>query len=224
MFMVKTMRVEKDKKLRKRIGIDLDDILFPFNRHFLIYRNKKHNTNYKEEDIFSFYYEDVFNMTTEEVIKELDDFYKTKEYEKIKPVENSYRVLSEIKKTHDLVIVTARPEYLFEKTKKWLNKNFKNIFSDVIFTNQSSLLDQKRNKAEVCVERNIEILIEDNFDYAVDCAKNGIRVLLFNKPWNINKNIPEEYAGFIIRINDWNDVLIVYESTKRFSDFKKYSK
>ncbi|MGB9748404.1 MAG: 5' nucleotidase, NT5C type [Candidatus Woesearchaeota archaeon] len=203
---------QKDKRTRKKVGVDLDDILFPFNKHFLIYRNKKHNTNYTEK---------VFRMSTEDIMKEMDDFYKTREYEQIEPVEDAFKALSEIKKTHDLAIVTARPEYLVEKTNRWLNKYFKNIFSEVIFTNQQSLLNKKRSKAEVCIEKSIEILIEDNFEYVIDCAQKGIRVLLFNKPWNINFSAPKEYKEFIVKIDGWNDVLRVYKSTDKFSNFEK---
>ncbi|MEM2121158.1 MAG: hypothetical protein QXU20_00660 [Candidatus Woesearchaeota archaeon] len=212
------MRKNKNRIKRKKVGVDLDDTLFPFNKYFLIYRNKKHNTNYREDDIFSFYYEDVFNISTEEIMAEMDDFYKTREYEEVSPVKNSVKVLKEINKTHDLIIITARPYYLVEKTKKWLKKNFGDLFLEVIFTNLQSLSGEKKSKAEVCLEKNIEIFIEDNFEYALDCAKSGIKTLLFNKPWNKNFSTPKEYEDLIIRVNDWNDVLKIYKRTNNFSN------
>ncbi len=46
-------------------------------------------------------------------------------------------------------------------------------------------------------------MLEDNKDYAFNCAENGIRVILFDRSWNkdckINKNI--------IRIKSWEEAL-----------------
>ena len=40
-------------------------------------------------------------------------------------------------------------------------------------------------------------MVEDNADYALDCAKNGVRTFLLAKPWN------QKYEAFTFERNFW---------------------
>ena len=61
-----------------------------------------------------------------------------------------------------------------------------------------------------CLCRGVgaQILIDDNPDYAVDCAENGIEVLLFDLdnsyPWSKTQGGPEH--PLITRVHSWQEV------------------
>jgi 5'(3')-deoxyribonucleotidase len=60
------------KKLK--IGVDIDEILAPFNNNFIDFLNKKINTNYKVENFSSYNIEEETGHTKEEIHELLDEF------------------------------------------------------------------------------------------------------------------------------------------------------
>ena len=50
-------------------------------------------------------------------------------------------------------------------------------------------------------------MIEDNADYALDCAKKGIKTFLLDKPWN------HDYVKHknIRKVSDWNELIKLLE-------------
>lgn len=65
------------------------------------------------------------------------------------------------------------------------------------------------NKAEICLAEGIPILIEDHKDYSLSCAEKGIKVILFDKPWNRDF----EHDN-ITRVAGWNEALDVLNGGK----------
>ncbi len=49
----------------------------------------------------------------------------------------------------------------------------------------------------------IKIMIEDNPEYALDCAKNGIKTFLLDKPWNKNYSQHEN----LIKVKSWEEIV-----------------
>ena len=111
-------------------------------------------------------------------------------------VENS---LSE---NNNLYVITARPKEIADTTIRTISQHFPDIFLEVLFSNDFFNGSGSKKKSEVCKQFDVELLIEDNRDYALDCAKNGIKVLLLDKPWNKN------YFSHtnIIKVNDWYNI------------------
>jgi hypothetical protein len=58
----------------------------------------------------------------------------------------------------------------------------------VYFGNHFALEGASRKKSEICASIGAHVLIDDNVGYALDCASNGIDVLLFDwqgsYPWS----------------------------------------
>ena len=46
-------------------------------------------------------------------------------------------------------------------------------------------------------------MVDDSLEHALDCSENGIKVLLFNQPWNQNGELPKS----ITRVYNWKEVL-----------------
>ena len=88
----------------------------------------------------------------------------------------------------DLVVVTSRQHCIEEQTRQWLEAHFPGIFSEVHFGNHFALEGASRRKSEICRDVGAHVLVDDNPQYALDCAEAGVEVMLFDwerrYPWS----------------------------------------
>src|SRR5690606_39188480 len=97
----------------------------------------------------------------------------------------------------DLHVVTARHIDTKGDTIAWLEEHFPGHFKDIHFTFHNG---SRRPKSEICRLADLPTLIEDNGDYARECADSGINVLLMDHPWN--RTVPEGWK--IRRVQSWD--------------------
>ena len=89
--------------------------------------------------------------------------------------------IARLRNDHDLIIVTSRQLVIKEATLSWLHHNFpENTFESINFGNAFALSGEQRTKAEICLEHNCDILIDDNPKYVKECADVGIETLLYD--------------------------------------------
>ena len=82
------------------------------------------------------------------------------------------------------MVVTGRPSYTSLATHTLIEKHFPETFAAVYFTNAYIGTMPPRSKKEVCEMIRAEVLLEDHIDHALPCAEAGIKVILFDQPWN----------------------------------------
>ncbi len=83
---------------------------------------------------------------------------------------------------------------------QWLKRN--GIpYASLIVTNGRSKLKVIRE-----MDLNIAYFIEDRFEYAMEMAEAGIKVLLMEYPWNQNCGTHHN----IIRIKDWKEIRKIF--------------
>ena len=70
------------------------------------------------------------------------------------------------------------------------------------FANTHGASGIKYKKSELCAELGIGTLVEDDPRHAMDCASNGINVILFSYPWNKDLS-----ADNVFRALSWDDVI-----------------
>ena len=190
----------------KIIWVDLDEVLAETVDFCLKFNDYKiWNKSLKREDIIDYYIHQIkwfdidlqwaidwFNIPIANDIEKLE----------IQPVKWAVTRLLELKNDwNEIIIITARNEQkLADYTYKWLEKYYKWLIDEVIFTDHFT--DRHRHKWEVCRELWINSMIEDNFDYALDIAKNWIETYLLEKPWNKFK---QQKHKNLKRIQKWND-------------------
>ncbi len=186
------------------IGIDLDDVLANFNNGWLSYYNNKYQTNYKFSQINNYDLEKVFKTKKDVMIRRIKNFYRTKIFEELKPINGTKSVINKINKISTISVITSRPLWLEEKTKNWLNKHFGKKFDNIILSNQFGNKSMKNliTKAQICKDQNINIMIEDAPTYSISIAKTGTKVLLFDRPWN--RDIPN--GKNITRVKSWKEI------------------
>lgn len=165
---------EKDNK---KIGIDIDDTLFPFVNGLVTYLNKYTWKNIKFEEIHTF---DILSLW-EIKIEELKNIIKENNlYQDWIISNNILNTLSFlIDNNYEIIFITSRftyQNYNTEKyTKEWLknhNLNYKVYFS--------------KNKWKTCEELKIDYFIDDwlhNILNVLEISKET-KTFLIDKPWN----------------------------------------
>ncbi|MBI4155789.1 MAG: hypothetical protein HY507_00980 [Candidatus Zambryskibacteria bacterium] len=183
------------------IGFDLDDVLLNFQDTMRVYHNETYGTKDTLEDSRVWNLWERWNCTPEESVRRLKEFFEHPSHYNVVPLPGSVEAVQELKKNHTLVIVSAKPENLKQRTFEWLDKYFPNSFAKVIFT-RPHYDPNKRKKSEVCKELGIEVFIEDAPHNAEDVASAGIPVLLFDWPWN-QVPLPER----VTRVFSWPEII-----------------
>jgi uncharacterized HAD superfamily protein len=145
----------------------------------------------------------VLNVPKEEAEKIINDFYTTNYFKEIPPMANSSYALSEIKKQgHNLFVVTGRRYSLVEETKLWIEKHFPGIFSGIYHTNSYCSTGVRLLKSQMCIDINADSIVDDDMIHILDCASKGIKVLVYDHPWN-RKELPDNAVRFF----DWNEII-----------------
>ena len=133
---------------------------------------------------------------------------------KLKPIEDSSYYIKKLKEDgHKIYIITGRNngEYTNpnELTKEWLNK-YDIVYDKLIFTNAYD----KHAKTEVCLENNIDLMIEDSTRISLDLISNGIKVYTMNTRYNQKEQKLE-------RIVKWKEIYERRSKLNKKEDNKK---
>ena len=146
--------IEKSRKILK-IGVDIDDILASYNKHFIEWYNVKYNTNINFEDIYTFNLDQLVNVSKEEANKLIDTFSNSDDCKNLTPIEYSVEYISHLR-DFELISITSRAEHLRDITESWLEKYFPNIFKDVYFVTDKNY-NKIKSKGELAKELGVEI-------------------------------------------------------------------
>lgn len=186
-----------------RIGIDFDDVVADSGTALIEMHNKKHGAHFEKDDFKSYFFEETWGGPREERVKEIDEFFATDQLKKINPMAGSLEAMEILKeKGHELYIVTGRSHKDIEQTELWIEKHFPKAFAGVHYASVRNS-DERRKKSQICKELGIETFIDDNPDHALDLAAAGVKVFLFDQPWNRKQEMPEN----VERVSSWDDIV-----------------
>ncbi len=192
-----------EKGLKKlKIGIDLDECLAEFVWGFFNHHNDLYETKFTKRDIFCYNLWEVIGEKREETTKKILYFYQTDHFKELPIVPQSREVTRVLSENNELFVITARPNSLDYATNRFIDQNFHNRFLDLIFSNDF-FKNGKKKKSDICKNLGIEVMIEDHADYAFDCARNGIQVILLDKPWN---HFYFRHNN-LTKVSNWNECL-----------------
>ena len=166
------------------IWVDCDEVLSETTDE-LLKRSPLKEKWIKKSDITSYdlYEVEKIGLTKAEAIQAFNWFFDTPEYFQTQPVSGAYEKLYERKSAwHTLFIVTARNTPYEEKTREWVGTHFPWIFSDFLFMNIHT--KNEIPKSQLCKDRWIQILIDDNTFNIHDMNWVWIPWFLLDKPWN----------------------------------------
>ena len=187
----------------KKIGVDIDEVLASLIHELTNFYNSIYKTNFSFEDYHTYDLEDTWGGTKERSVKIVDNFYSSLFFRNIKPIDGSQKSIKVLSGKHDLIAITSRPNFMQRETESWIEKYFPRQIKKIICTGQYFLKQNKISKSDVCLEENAHIIIEDNYQTAFDCSKNGLVSFLLNKPWNKNSLS----GNGVVRVNSWKEIL-----------------
>ena len=183
-----------------KIGIDIDNVISNFNdellKEYLKHDKELRNTGIINEDVFIRY--GMFDWTE----KEETEFYKNNIERiaiKLKPIHRATETIKKLKEDgNEIIIISGRNnrEYNnpYKLTEEWLAK-YNIVYDKLILTNAYN----KEEKANVCKENNIDIMIEDSTQTAVNIEKIGTNVLFMNTRYNKNNENFE-------KVSNWKEI------------------
>jgi len=184
-----------------KIGIDIDNTITYTTEMIMSFAEvfgRQHGLNTVAEPGY-YYLEEALGWDK----KAADDFFDQflpEIYKNIRPKELAAEVMQELKKDHELILITSRNRRFHnveEVTADWLDRN--NIVYDRLILNTTDNM-HFFNKLEVCVKNDIEVMIEDHHEL-IRAISPVLPVIVFDYPYNrhlANDNI--------LRVSSWAEV------------------
>lgn len=193
-----------------RIGVDLDETLSQTFGPCLEYIRTKTGIPHGYDDLSDHNFWEIpgIPLTKEAALGFFAEFDRDHDpdHASILPVHGSVEAIGELKRRgYELHVITARGDNVRELTRLWISKHFPETFADVHFTNHYSSDEKKKPKSEVCRALGIGLMIEDNIDYALELADNGVRTILLERPWNRHRS---ESHAFVRKVKGWQEALL----------------
>lgn len=189
-----------------KIGIDLDGVVIDSEKLFRTYA-ELYDINYLNKDSLinkeAKKIQERYNWSEEEFL----DFAK-KYFVKISKESNIMpgfkKVYELLKPYNEFIVITARGNLIpgmIDDGKRILSEN------DIVFDKYywSSV-----NKEDVCIEENIDIMIDDDASIIKKCADKNIKTLYF-RDTGLKKL---EENKFITEINNWGEAYKILRKTK----------
>lgn len=174
------------------IGIDIDDTLIDTTKNFKDIIGKYDKTGEVEKHIEAILSGEI---PTENVRKFMNT-YLLEITKTIEIKENAVDVIRILKdKGHKIIFITSRNDEecdgLEDFTLEYLKEN--NVIYDSIFLNS-------RDKAQVCLRNNIDIMIDDSIKHCNNVASKGIETFLFTSTINKDKET------MLKRVDNWKQL------------------
>lgn len=194
-----------------KIGVDIDNVLSNFNEvlltDYINHDKELRNNGIINKDV---YIRKMFDWTEDEE----NQYYKenierlASLLQPIKDCSKYIKVLRE--KVYSIYIISGRNngEYSdpYKMTIEWLEK-YNIEYDKLILTNAYN----SEEKAKVCRENNISIMIDDSTRILTEVDKYGIKALLMDTPYNIEK------GNNLTRVQNWKEIyeyIINYKKEK----------
>ena len=187
-----------------RIGIDLDEVLAQFVHAFLDFHNHVYGTAYRFEDIFTFNMDEVWDIPKDVLHERFLEFYRSAYFTQIPTVTGAVDAIRALEQAHELFIITARPDRIREETMDWLDHHFPDVFSDEHVHFASNVFaNGNHRKGKICQALALDVMVEDNAEYAEECAPHVGTIFLIDSPWNQSESLPEN----VVRVQGWDQIV-----------------
>lgn len=189
------------------IAIDIDEVLSETTQSIIDYHNERFGTNLKLTDFTGQKFWQIWGGTRQEAIDKVRDFYKTDYFQDLPVVAGAKAAIAKLKEDHELHVVTGRPFHIQNETHEWIHKHFPNTFKDIHMANHYAMSGESRLKSEICNEHGIEAIVEDSYEYAMDCVSAERKVYLMKYPWNQHQALVPN----IHHVDSWEDIMNHFE-------------
>ena len=172
-----------------KLGFDIDGVISDFVGSFVRIVKKHYSLTLTEADIYCHDLNLVLGISKQERNKLIRETLLGD----IALMPKAQRTLMRLKSEgHQIFIITARFKDLVDVTKAWL-KNKGIPYSRLIQLNEG-----EKYLAEV----ELDLIVEDNLEDALEWSQKVDNILVYDHPWNQTLNV----KGLIKRVHSWDDI------------------
>lgn len=182
-----------------RIGVDIDNVLSNFDE-VLLKDYINHDKVLRNNGIINdnVYIRKMFDWSEEE-----ENQYYKENIERLanlfEPIKDCSKYIKKLKNNGNYIcIISGRDngEYSdpYNMTTEWLKK-YGIEYDKLILTNAYN----HQEKADICLDNNIDIMIDDSINVCIKCSNANIKSLLFNTEYNTNESRFK-------RVHDWKEI------------------
>ncbi|KAG6590064.1 hypothetical protein SDJN03_15487, partial [Cucurbita argyrosperma subsp. sororia] len=191
------------------VAVDIDEVLGNFVSALNKFVADRYSSNHSVSEYHVYEFFRIWNCSRDEANIRVHEFFKTPYFQSgIWPIPGAQSTLLKLSRFCHLSVVTSRQNAIKEHTLKWIDRHYPGLFQEIHFGNHFALDGESRSKAEICKSLGASVLIDDNPRYAIECAEEGIRVLLFDYensyPWC--KTGYEDLPALVTKVHNWEDV------------------
>ncbi|MEK6917497.1 MAG: hypothetical protein AABW51_00975 [Nanoarchaeota archaeon] len=186
---------------KRKIGIDIDECVVEFVRGYLEIYKKSSGREFSFDQITSYNFWECLPISKVEAISLANIFYESDRFRNLPLIDGAKDALRCLSTNYNLFLITSRPIKVKDKTQDFFKRNFPVMDLKILFS--GDFFKGGLKKSEICKQRGIEIMVEDNGVYAENCANAGVSVLLLDKPWNRGYNHNQN----IHRVKNWGEIL-----------------
>jgi 5'(3')-deoxyribonucleotidase len=196
-------------KQRPILGIDIDDVLFPFVHEFVKFANTRLNTVKTVNALDTYSLEKAYGISYATAIELINELMLEEWIEKVQPLDYQKALvgLQELSKYFELHLITARLDIYEKITRDWVNTFFPNVFTDIHHCSFLTIMPthiSKISKADKCREIGAIGLIDDSPANIVDCYNAGLITILFGK-YKWQRELPRKIKPF--KAKTWEKVV-----------------
>eukprot|EP01041_Mallomonas_annulata_P006412 gene6412-12966_t len=197
--------MNRNYRTKKLIAVDVDEVLAGFMAALVAFHNSKFGTTLTPGHFISYDFHTVWGGTREESVAKMEEFFASEYFlDRIEPISGAQGAMTQLHELYDLHVVTSRQYVVEEETRRWIDKYFPNIFTEIHFGNHYARSLPSISKSDMCLQIGASVLIDDSSRYATECAAKGIPVVLFGDyAWN--RECPE--SNMIRRVKDWSETM-----------------
>jgi len=196
-----------------RIGIDIDNVISNFNEA-LLEEYLKHDKELRNTGIINENAQYIRNGMFDWTENEETNFYKSNIERIVKGLsvkDGAKEYIDKLKNDgNEIYIITGRDngEYSdpYNMTQDWLDSQ-KIYYDKIIYTNA-----YKHDKYSICIENDIDIIIDDSKTMCENCRDNGVKAVLMDTPYNKDSDIErvnswQEFYNYVSKIKKINVIL-----------------
>ncbi|KAH7277990.1 hypothetical protein KP509_38G018900 [Ceratopteris richardii] len=203
-----------EKQPAMTVAVDIDEVLGSFLLALNAFIAENYFCEHNISDFHVYDFTKVWRCSRVEADLRVHSFFKSKHFDEgIFPIPGAYKALLQLSSFCNLCVVTSRQNIIKEATVSWIERHYSGIFNGVHFGNHFALEGMARTKSEICRDVGATVLIDDNPVYALDCAQNGMEVLLFDLnnsyPWSKMEGLQHPS---IKRVHSWDEVEMILRS------------
>lgn len=189
--------------MRKKVGLDFDDVLFDFNAGLMAFHNAIYGTSYTLQDVTQWDFKELWQCAPEEALRRMQEFVTSPYHNTTTPIEGATEAVKVLRVNYDTPVITARDKKLDIQTRHVADTHFPNCLSEIhyLHDNEQNVLG---TKGEVCTRLGVSIMVEDSLGNAETLSDSGIPTLLFDRTWNQTKHLPKG----VTRVYGWTHALM----------------